>query len=85
MGFKRTLPWSSSFPSSQESESSFKRQRPSQSSQISSQPSSSWNSRHGIIVIDDSTDDELYEEIFSTPLLPELDNYVSIGHMGTTR
>lgn len=62
-----------------------KRQRPSQSSQFSSQPSSSCNSRREPIVIDDSTDDELYEEIFSTPLLPELDNYLSIGYMGTTR
>jgi hypothetical protein len=81
MGSKRTLPWSSSFPSSQENRPSIKRQRSSQSSQFSSQPSSSYNSRHQPIVIDDS-DDELYDEIFSTPLLPELDNYLSIGYMG---
>ena len=85
MGIKRTLPWSSSFPSSQENGSSIKRQRSSQSSRFSSQPSQSWNSRNQPIVIDDSTDDELYEEIFSTPLQPELDNYLSIGYMGITR
>jgi hypothetical protein len=85
MGSKRSLPWSSSIPPSQENGSSIKRQKSSQSSQ-SSQPLSSWNSRDQPIVIDDSTDDdELYEEIFSTPLQPELDNYLSIGYIGTTR
>lgn len=83
---KRSLPWENkSTPSA-----TTKRQRPAPQS---SQSSSSYNNRsQPIIVIDDMTDDdelyeeifdELYEEIFSQPLLPEIDDHVSIGYMGS--
>jgi hypothetical protein len=84
MAHKRPLPWNN--PSARVDERQ-KRPYSSQSSSrpSSSQPSSSWsssNSRSMPIIINDS-DDELYEEIFSQPLLPEIDNFLSIGYMGT--
>lgn len=77
MGSKRTLPWNNS----SQAQGPLKRHRHLQSSQSSSQRSSATNSRTQPIIIDIS-DDELYEEIFSTPLQPELDEHVSIGYIG---
>src|SRR5436190_22622880 len=92
MSQKRSLPWNNPAPAkpkrpkARRFSQSSSRYSSQPSSRYSSQPSSSsWssNSRSEPIIIDDTDDDELYEEIFSQQLLLDIDDYESIGHMGT--